>query len=73
MYLICIIYKQARKTQAPVQKIFITITSLAAYTKGPHRFTLSYVKQPAGINCTGGVCRYEPAFSGVRFGCTSQF
>ncbi|MBL7683999.1 MAG: hypothetical protein JNK00_11625 [Flavipsychrobacter sp.] len=44
-----------------------------AYTKGPHRFTLSYVKQVEGINCTGGVCRYEPAFSGVRFGCTSQF
>lgn len=44
-----------------------------AYTKGPHRFTLSYVKQVEGINCTGGVCRYEPAFSGVKFGCTSQF
>ncbi len=44
-----------------------------AFTKGPHRFTLSYVKQVEGINCTGGVCRYEPAFSGVKFGCTSQF
>ncbi len=44
-----------------------------AYTNGPHRFTLAYVKQVEGINCTGGVCRYEPAFSGVRFGCTSQF
>ncbi len=44
-----------------------------AFTKGPHRFTLAYVKQVEGINCTGGVCRYEPAFSGVRFGCTSTF
>lgn len=44
-----------------------------AYTKGPHRFTLSYVKQPDGINCTGGVCRYEPAFSGLRFGVTSSW
>jgi hypothetical protein len=44
-----------------------------AYTKGPHRFTASYVKQPDGINCTGGVCRYEPAFSGVRFGVTSSW
>ena len=44
-----------------------------AYTKGPNRFTLSYVKQVEGINCTGGVCRYEPAFSGVRFGMTSSF
>lgn len=44
-----------------------------AYTKGPHRITASYVKQPDGINCTGGVCRYEPAFSGLRFGITSSF
>lgn len=45
----------------------------AAFTKGPHRFTASYVKQVEGINCTGGVCRYEPAFSGVRLGITSSF
>jgi hypothetical protein len=44
-----------------------------AFTKGPHRFTAAYVKQVEGINCTGGVCRYEPAFSGVRFGLTSSF
>lgn len=44
-----------------------------AYTQGPNRFTLSYVKQPDGINCTGGVCRYEPAFSGLRFGLTSSW
>lgn len=45
----------------------------AAYTKGPHRFSLAYVKQVAGINCTGGVCRYEPAFSGVRGTLTTSF
>ncbi len=44
-----------------------------AYTKGPHRFTLAYVKQIAGFNCSGGVCRYEPAFSGVRATITSRF
>lgn len=44
-----------------------------AHTKGPHRFTAAYVKQVEGINCTGGVCRYEPAFSGVRLGITSTF
>lgn len=44
-----------------------------AHTKGPHRFTGAYVRQVEGINCTGGVCRYEPAFSGVRFGLTSTF
>jgi hypothetical protein len=40
---------------------------------GPHRFTLQYVKQVDGINCTGGVCRYEPAFSGFKLGITSTF
>jgi hypothetical protein len=44
-----------------------------AHTRGPHRFTLNYVKQVEGINCTGGVCRYEPAFSGVRIGVISTF
>ncbi len=45
----------------------------AAYTKGPHRFSLAYVKQVDGINCAGGVCRYEPAFSGVKATLTSSF
>ncbi len=44
-----------------------------AHTNGPHRFTLQYVRQVDGINCTGGVCRYEPAFSGVKFAVTSSF
>lgn len=44
-----------------------------AYTKDAHRFTLQYVKQVDGINCTGGVCRYEPAFSGFKIGVTSSF
>jgi len=45
----------------------------AAYSKGPHRFSLAYVKQADGINCSGGVCRYEPAFSGVKATITSSF
>ena len=44
-----------------------------AYTKGPHRFSLAYVKQVDGINCAGGVCRYEPAFSGVKATITTSF
>lgn len=44
-----------------------------AYTKDANRFTLQYVKQVDGINCTGGVCRYEPAFSGFKIGVTSSF
>ena len=46
---------------------------LAAFTQGPNRFTFAYVKQTAGINCAGGVCRYEPAFSGFKVGVTSSF
>lgn len=44
-----------------------------AHTQGAHRFSLAYVKQVDGINCTGGVCRYEPAFSGLKFSVTSSF
>ncbi|MFM2387803.1 MAG: hypothetical protein RL660_2560 [Bacteroidota bacterium] len=44
-----------------------------AHTRNAHRFTAQYVKQVEGINCTGGVCRYEPAFSGFKFGITSSF
>jgi hypothetical protein len=43
------------------------------YTQKAHRFTAQYVKQVEGINCTGGVCRYEPAFSGFKFGVSSSF
>ncbi len=42
-------------------------------TQGAHRISLAYVKQVEGINCTGGVCRYEPAFSGLRLSITSSF
>lgn len=36
------------------------------YSKGAYRFSLSYIKQVEGVVCTGGICRLEPAFSGVR-------
>ena len=36
-------------------------------------FTLSYLKQQQGVNCSGGICRVEPAFSGVRFTISSNF
>jgi hypothetical protein len=44
-----------------------------AYSKAANRFSLAYVKQVDGINCAGGVCRYEPAFSGVKATITSSF
>lgn len=44
-----------------------------SYTTGTNRFDLSYVKQVEGVVCTGGICRLEPAFSGVRFSVNSSF
>ena len=48
-------------------------TFFASYSQKTSRFALSYAKQPDGIVCTGGVCRYEPAFSGVKFDITTSF
>jgi len=43
------------------------------YTYKSNRFSISYVKQVEGIVCTGGICRLEPAFSGVKVGVNSTF
>ena len=43
------------------------------YNLKANRFSLSYVKQVEGIVCSGGICRLEPAFSGVRFTVNSTF
>ncbi len=43
------------------------------YTFKANRFSLSYVKQVEGIVCTGGICRLEPAFSGVKMTVNSTF
>jgi len=44
-----------------------------SYTQKANQFTLSYVKQVEGVVCTGGVCRFEPAFNGVRVQVNSRF
>lgn len=36
-----------------------------SFTKGPHRFSLSYGRQRGGIVCVGGVCRYVPPSTGL--------
>jgi hypothetical protein len=43
------------------------------YTLKQSRFSLSYMKQVEGVVCTGGICRVEPAFSGVKFSLTTNF
>ncbi|MCX6352837.1 MAG: DUF6029 family protein [Bacteroidetes bacterium] len=44
-----------------------------AYSYNQTRVTLGYVKQVEGVVCTGGVCRVEPAFIGVKFGLSTNF
>ncbi|MFQ5448034.1 MAG: DUF6029 family protein [Saprospiraceae bacterium] len=44
-----------------------------SYTHHANRFSLSYVKQPEGIVCSGGICRLEPAFNGVKLSVNSTF
>lgn len=45
----------------------------AVYSYGSNRYSLRYVKQVEGVVCSGGVCRLEPAFSGVKFEINSTF
>jgi hypothetical protein len=45
----------------------------AGYNEGPHRVSLSYGKQSAGIFCVGGVCRVVPASNGITLSITSSF
>lgn len=48
-------------------------TASAYYTIKTTRFSAGYVKLNEGIVCTGGVCRFQPAFSGVKLGFTTSF
>lgn len=45
----------------------------AVFVHESNRFQLRYVKQVEGIVCSGGICRLEPAFSGVRFSFSTNF
>lgn len=71
-------YNVAPADQAPkdengnFRKIIYPAVGLT-YTNGPNRFSIRYAKQVKGVVCSGGVCRVEPAFSGVRFNVASRF
>jgi len=43
------------------------------YYHEAQRYSLRYVKQVEGVVCSGGICRLEPAFSGVRFNMSTTF
>ena len=45
----------------------------ANYPHHSNRFELAYKRQVEGIVCTGGVCRYQPAFNGVQLNVISSF
>lgn len=44
-----------------------------SYNYKSNKFSLFYGKRVDGIVCSGGVCRYEPAFSGLQFQLSSSF
>jgi len=43
------------------------------YSHKANRYSISYVKQVEGIVCSGGICRLEPAFSGIKLTVNSSF
>lgn len=45
----------------------------ASYTYGPARVQLSYGRNRAGMVCSGGVCRYTPAYTGFNLLVSATF
>lgn len=63
-----------RHKDSPISdEIIHYYTIFAKYTVQTTSFTAAYVKQVEGVNCTGGICRLEPAFSGFRFTVVTTF
>lgn len=48
-------------------------TAGVVYSDGATRYSLRYVKQVEGVVCSGGICRLEPAFSGVKVNISANF
>ncbi len=43
------------------------------YTYRTNKIYLGYIRQPEGVVCSGGICRLEPAFNGMRLGVSASF
>ncbi|RMG88034.1 MAG: hypothetical protein D6714_01320 [Bacteroidetes bacterium] len=43
------------------------------YAHHATRFSIGYVKQVEGVVCSGGICRLEPAFNGIKVSVNSSF
>jgi hypothetical protein len=61
--------RQPENTDKPVH----FYTAEIFYNYRANRFSFGYIRQVEGIVCTGGVCRFEPAFSGLRFTAETRF
>lgn len=48
-------------------------STFVTYTQGQTVYTFAFLKQQQGVNCSGGICRVEPAFSGFRISVRSSF
>jgi len=66
-------YNYKPNPESPVPDKVHYYQFFTSFTYQSHVLTLAYARQVAGIVCTGGVCRYEPAFSGVKMTLNSTF
>lgn len=55
------------------QEIIHYYSAFVSHTRGSTVMSIAYIKQVEGVNCTGGICRVEPAFSGLRFTMNTAF
>ncbi len=55
-----------------IEKTFYPTFGLV-FLNDAQRYSVRYVKQVEGVVCSGGICRLEPAFSGVRFSMNTTF
>lgn len=55
------------------KKVLHYPTIFASYNRDKSVYTLAFIKQQQGVNCSGGICRIEPAFSGIRFTVSTNF
>lgn len=66
-------YKKVNRQPANTDKPVHFYTAELFYNYRANRFSFGYIRQVEGIVCTGGVCRFEPAFSGLRFTAETRF
>ncbi len=59
-------------SKGEIEKTLYPTLGLVFFNEG-QRYSLRYVKQVEGVVCSGGICRLEPAFSGIRFAMNTTF